>query len=129
MIAKVGMTINIAGAEDIIKELKKLSDAVAGEHLEASLRPGAKILREEASNLAPKRTGELSRNIFSEVRVKSKESVIIDIGPSPQVFYGQFVEFGTSKMTARPFLRPALNNKKAEVEDVTKKELRRRLGL
>lgn len=32
-------------------------------------------------------------------------------------FYWRFVEFGTSKMRARPFLRPAFDNNKDAIND------------
>lgn len=36
---------------------------------------------------------------------------------SKDAFYGRFLEFGTSKMAARPFLRPAYEAKKQEAAD------------
>jgi HK97 gp10 family phage protein len=35
-----------------------------------------------------------------------------------QVFYARFVEYGTAKMKARPFLRPALNASKGRIQDI-----------
>jgi HK97 gp10 family phage protein len=37
---------------------------------------------------------------------------------SRQVYYARFVEYGTSKMRARPFLRPALNASKSEAKNI-----------
>ena len=37
---------------------------------------------------------------------------------SKQVFYARFVEYGTSKMSARPFLRPALNSSKGKIQSI-----------
>ncbi|ARL25493.1 HK97-gp10 family putative phage morphogenesis protein [Burkholderia pseudomallei] len=33
-----------------------------------------------------------------------------------EAFYGRFIEYGTSKMAARPFLRPSYEAKKADVK-------------
>jgi HK97 gp10 family phage protein len=37
---------------------------------------------------------------------------------SRQVYYARFIEYGTSKMRARPFLRPALNASKSEAKNI-----------
>jgi HK97 gp10 family phage protein len=34
---------------------------------------------------------------------------------SKEVFYARFVEYGTAKMKARPYLRPALNEIKSSI--------------
>jgi HK97 gp10 family phage protein len=52
------------------------------------------------------RTGRLRGSITWRLG-KDAISVYADIGTS--VFYGPFVELGTSRMEARPFLRPALD--------------------
>lgn len=41
-------------------------------------------------------------------RGRDREGFYIDVGPNKGAFYLSFVEWGTSKMAARPFLRPAI---------------------
>lgn len=43
-------------------------------------------------------------------------------------FYGRFLEFGTSKMTARPFMRPAWEARKAAALDTMRRYLTERLA-
>lgn len=38
----------------------------------------------------------------------------VAIGPSKDFFYGYFLEFGTIKMAAKPFMRPAFDSKAGE---------------
>jgi HK97 gp10 family phage protein len=38
-------------------------------------------------------------------------------------FYGRFVEFGTSKMAAQPFLRPAYDAARSKAIDAARKRL------
>lgn len=45
---------------------------------------------------------------------------------SPQ-FYGRFLEYGTAKMSAKPFMRPAVMNKGAEAINVAKTDLLKRI--
>lgn len=44
-----------------------------------------------------------------------------------KTFYGAFIEYGTSKMAAKPYMRPAFDTKKQESQDIVTNEIR--LGL
>jgi HK97 gp10 family phage protein len=59
---------------------------------------------ERAASAAPKATGAGAASIHAEV-VKGE----VHVGWTPEAFYMLFSEVGTSKMSARPFLRPALD--------------------
>jgi len=123
------ITVNITGEKELLRKLKSLPKEIAGEHLERAVLEGAEIIREEASNRAPRRTGKLAANIVTEVEEKEKNRATVNIGPAKEVFYGLFVERGTSKMRAKPFLRPAIDEKKEEAEKAIINALKRRLGL
>ncbi len=53
------------------------------------------------------------------VRLKGdpKQNIRVYAG-NKEVFYARFVEYGTIKMGARPFMRPALNQSKAEIKSI-----------
>lgn len=42
------------------------------------------------------------------IRGRDREGFFADVGPSRKAFYLAFIEYGTSKLAARPFLRPAI---------------------
>lgn len=63
------------------------------------LQAGGKAGLTEAQNRVPVRTGFLRNSLYSEV---SKNAV--ELGGRAE--YTVFVEFGTYRMPARPFLRP-----------------------
>jgi HK97 gp10 family phage protein len=44
-------------------------------------------------------------------------------------FYGAFVEYGTSKMAAKPYMRPAFDTKKGEAEKIISNEIRDGIAL
>ena len=106
------MTIRVTvKSEEVLKKLKEIgskAEKIVGKALEES----AEIIRKEASDKAPRRRGYLAKGItVSEVKDRT-----IDIGPDEKSFYGRFLEFGTVKMSARPFLRPALDTKRSQVK-------------
>lgn len=61
-----------------------------------------------------KQTGTLRRAVGHEVK-GLRGRVGVDLAMAR---YGKFLELGTSKMAARPFLRPALRNNAAQIKAV-----------
>lgn len=102
----------IEGAKEMERVLKQLGPNVAARVGDAALRAGAKPIVEEAKRLAPARSGELRDNIKAQIerRRKGDDERVILIGFDKSVSYrAHFVEFGTSKMPAKPFMRPAMD--------------------
>ena len=77
---------------------------------------GAKIIQDEIIKLAPERTGNLKRNIvISEIQKDADGAEYVDVGPEKnKAFYGKMLEFGTTKIKAKPFLEPAFIAKRKE---------------
>lgn len=76
----------------------------------------ALAVQAQASRLAPKDTRNLSNSIAYNV---TDEDAII----GTNVEYAPYQEFGTSKMSAQPFLEPALHNNKKKIEHLIKGEI------
>jgi HK97 gp10 family phage protein len=82
---------------------------------------GAKILRDEVEARAPVGdTRKLKDNIIvTEPQTDKNGEVYAYVGPRSEgkdaPFYGKFVEFGTSKMRAQPFVEPAFHTKKNDM--------------
>lgn len=55
-------------------------------------------------------TGRLVSSIFAEVDMSS---LVADVGTD--IRYGPFLEFGTSKMAARPWLQPSFDERKEAI--------------
>ncbi len=72
-----------------------------------------------AEGYAPQRTGKLRRDIAYTYKITAKNQDITGyIGVQKgkkRAFYAYFVEYGTRKMAARPFLRPAVFNHAQEI--------------
>jgi len=78
----------------------------------------AEITRDEAKRRAPVQSGRLRDSIRVNLgeRAGGKAESIVVVG----AFYGYFVEHGTRKMSARPYLRPAI--------DATRSQIRQAVG-
>jgi len=63
-------------------------------------------MRDNARHLAPKKTGALAAAIYATRGGDRQRGILM--GVRKKVHYARFVEFGTSKMAAHPYFRPAL---------------------
>lgn len=124
-------TVTITGAKELQAKLAKLPKKVANKIQRQGIRKGAKIIQEEARRLVPRKSGLLRKSI--KVRVPKKKrrgEIIISVQTGSlgdfkgKSFYGAFVEYGTSKMAARPFMRPAADNKKQAATDAIVQSIR-----
>lgn len=115
--------------------IRKIEDmGKAGTRIEnKALKKAGELIVEEAKNNVPFRKGKLKEGLkVSGVRKKNGNKFVlagIQKGDNSKIFYGKFLEFGTSKMKARPFMGPAYESKKEEAKEVIKDELRKGLGL
>lgn len=104
---KVEVKFSFDGDKKLVENLKKINRTASGRALRRAAKQGAEVIVQEAKRRAPVDTGLLRKSIRSKFKKRRSESVTVEIGPSEKAYYGYFVEFGTSKMAARPFLRPA----------------------
>ena len=90
-----------------IPKLKKAVEQVKA----VALKEAALIVEAAAKTLSPVDTGNLRGSITHEVNPDNAK-----VGTN--VEYSPYVEYGTSKMSAQPYLRPALDN---NIEAIKKK--------
>lgn len=102
--------------------------------LAAALKQAAEPIQDYAVGAAPVDSGGLARSITIRVMKSTVPGhASVRIGPAWAVYnkdkveYGRFSEFGTSKMSAQPFLRPALDAGRNEALRIFKAEMMRRL--
>jgi HK97 gp10 family phage protein len=97
----ITLGIEVTGAKQIIARLGAL-DARTRAALDDGMADAAETLRAEAASAAPRKTGRLRASIavlregFSGLAVAARAP------------YARFVELGTRRVPARPFLWPAL---------------------
>lgn len=87
---------------------------------------------------APKDTGELSQSFFAAQGKQKHNRPSAEVRAKDDVFYWKFVEFGTVRMRARPFIVPTVEAERAptlstfreevgkKVEEAIKRKAKRR---
>jgi HK97 gp10 family phage protein len=111
----------LRGEDGLSKKLKALAAKASPKQAETAVRAGLLVIEGAAVQKAPVLTGALRRSIHTETATTSAGAVG---RTGTNVEYGPFQEFGTSRMRAQPFLRPAYDENKdealAEIERVLK---------
>lgn len=125
------VTFRVQGSEEIKELLNNMPKEVSHEHLQQVALDAAEIIRKEAEDRAPKRTGTLAGDIHKEFDDKELTGVKVQvkIGPGKKGWYGRLVEMGTKFAAPKPWLRPAFDAKKKEAQQYMLKEFKRRLKL
>jgi HK97 gp10 family phage protein len=114
----------LEGAEELTKALRSIGDRATGLTLKKAAEAGATIIAEEAKRLAPRDSGDLAEGIHAEPGRLQQGRAQFNIGFGAKQWYGQFVELGTEKMAAQPFLRPAFDAKAEEATNAVAAVLR-----
>lgn len=112
--------MQVKGLKELKKNLEKVGRNV-DDVLDEAIMAGAKVIEQAAKSKAPVKTGRLRRSITVEIKDKEDNFITVRVGPGKEGFYGRFVELGTKKMAAKPFLRPAFDENVQEA----RKEIRR----
>ena len=119
--------IELSGVDEILNRLQQIGANVSRLENQA-LRNAAEPVLEDAKANAPVRTGKLKEGLkISSIKTKEGMKYVlvgVDKSDNSKIFYGKFVEFGTTKMSARPFLGPAYEKNKREIVETIKDTLK-----
>ena len=101
---------------DLKKALDLFPKNVQKNIMIGATRAAAAQLRDDIREATPIRTGNLRKSIgVNKRRSPSKTMTWYSVSPRQggrhDGFYGRFLEFGTVKMSPRPFMRPAFEAK------------------
>jgi HK97 gp10 family phage protein len=110
----------VEGSEKVVANLKKVQNT-ARNRLEQGLLNSALIVERDAKKKAPVDTGRLRDSITHETDFGSGDPSVT-VGTN--VEYAPYVEFGSSKAAAQPFLYPALTENKSKILKEIAKALR-----
>ncbi len=144
--------VKIDGLDGLLRSLREAPKAIQGRAVQAGMRKGGNVIRDDAKRRAPKESGFMASQIVTR-RANSRSRQRAGVGQGGEYFtvgvktgrrrkyantkrnrrrgrvgrvyeeagwayYWRFVEFGTKKMRASPFLTPAGEAKGPEAAQV-----------
>ncbi len=138
--------------QDIQKKLSALPTVIQQRVVVGATRASAKVIADEAKQRVPVRSGLLKSTIsiakakkkdtkdghvkfyvIPKTKTTQKVNLISSLGDITKLkfkrvaYYAHFVEFGTVKMEAQPFLRPAFENSKTKSVQAFQNYARKRI--
>jgi HK97 gp10 family phage protein len=149
----VAQTVRVEGLRELEKKLKSLADEIGGKKaaqpVKAALRKAGRVVQKDAQSIVRRKTDLLHDNIIvttakrlkpgsfgMNVTVRAKARKYADNAKNRKagkvgkkfkdygaLYYGRFLEFGTAKMPAYPFLRPAFERNKGSLPNIIRDEL------
>lgn len=137
--------LKLDGFKELAAAMRELPERVAKNALRSAVSSAAAVVRDEAKLRAPVDTGEMKRDIMIKRERDAKGgpmvatySVYVRSGKKSRLagkkrnvqrdsFYWRFVEYGTAKMPAQPFMRPAFQAKKEAAIDAMREKLDARI--
>jgi HK97 gp10 family phage protein len=139
------VTVKISGLDELQKALEALPLKVAKKDLRAVLRAGANVFKKEMVNTAPVESGFLEEHIDVRTRLRSDELAgTAFVGPNNKAVYpgrlsrwhartarlvAGWLEFGTERMSKKPWLTQSFETQKEKVVEVVEQKLKEKLGL
>jgi len=143
----------LEGFDDHLARLKKLETKVAKSTLGKGMRRGMKIVRDAARDGArgiddPQSAANIPKNIvtrtMSKKKVRGRGDIGIQVGvmggaggskkseafdglPGKDTRHWRFIELGTAKIPARPFMGPSLEKNTQKVTSTVAQELKKEL--
>lgn len=132
------LKVEVQGLKELEQKLLQMAPKLARNGLRASVAAGARVVVAEARKNVPVDTGTLRRAIYQkQIREQSSMTqqtffVGVRAGKREQKknrdgYYFPFIEFGTTKMAARPFMRPAFESTKGQALEAMKEKLAQRV--
>jgi HK97 gp10 family phage protein len=128
------ITMTVRGGEQLRRNLDRLAGAERRRAQQDGLEAGIRVLETEVKVLLQTPgSGELythgsvthqasapgqppaidTGNLINSIRVEDVTPTEATLGVGAE--YGEYLEFGTSRMAARPFLRPAMDENENEI--------------
>lgn len=144
-------SVNVDGLRELGEAMRALGAEVSEKIAHRMVSKAARMVRDEAKKAAPVRTGYLKQNIIVKKMRKSETDLTSEYRMGVRkyklkyadtrfnvrkrragkyygvddAYYWRYLEFGTVKMAARPFMRPAFDNNRMRAVEVMKATGRR----
>lgn len=132
------MSVKLQGFKELDNMLAKLPQNVENRAIQAGLMGAMRKVAKAIRGAAPRNQGDQSKasrqygSLYSNIRVKTmrynkgngKRGAVISTG---NAFWGNFLEFGTRYIAARPWFLPTFNASQQQAVDELKTRLTARI--
>ena len=126
----MSISANIDG-KSLLKALSAFPKNIQKNVMVGATRAAANVVRDRARELVPKRTKNLAKSIVSIQQKAGQGQIKFSVTPSRggkyDGWYAHFIEFGTVKMSAKPFMRPAMEQTQDESLNAAKEYIAKRI--
>lgn len=113
--------IKIHGLDNVVRNIRLYGEQSV-EDVQRIVQQGAGRLRDHAKNVVPVRTARLKNSIQVTSFKRTSTGAEATVGPNTE--YEMYVEYGTSRMAARPYMRPATEQAFQDMLGMVKRSLR-----
>lgn len=134
--------IRVDGLQALGAKLREMGDEMTTKIARGATGAAADVVKKSAQEKAPKRTGNLAKNIITKrlsksqtnltsehiVTVRRKRTAGQKKSGAQSAYYGQFVEFGSIHNVPQPFLRPAFDENVQGAIDTMKSVIASRIA-
>lgn len=118
--------VKLVGMEDLQETLKTVLPREATNILRRTTFGVAGVVTEKIKARAPRRTGKFARSIKRKrnrgTKTQIEASVVAESGKKQRGFMWHWFEFGTVKMSARPFIVPTVEEIRPSVDGIYRQE-------
>jgi len=119
--------VQVEGADEIVRTLKLMEDA-AGSVLMKGAKAGGKIALDHAKANCPVDTGALRDSLSLSDAGSTNEKATVKVDYDKSIRYGTFVELGTRRNKANPFLRNAVDQNIDKINEEVSKTISDAIG-
>lgn len=121
--------IELTGVDEILNKLQQIGTNISRLENKALKNAAEPVLEDaRATNAFNDKSGKLRKGLkISNIKKKDGVKYVlvgVDKSDNSKIFYGKFLEFGTSKMAARPFLQPAYEKNKDNIQQTIAETLK-----
>lgn len=117
----MSVRLEIVGVDNLRRELGRLPGAIRNVSRKA-MQLAVGLIHRHAATIVPVRTGRLKNSLFWDADYERQGNTIVG-AVGTNVEYAPYVEFGTRRMSARPYLRPAVENNANAINSIFASEI------
>lgn len=110
----VDVKLKFDGGAELEAAFRELPFSIAKTATANAIKSLAAPMVDDMKAAAPKHTGEGAASIAASVTDVPGQLVTVAVGPDRDHFYMAFIEWGTARQPARPFMRPAWDRNKEQ---------------